>query len=395
MNRRPAKPHQFRFTKATIEAVPPPKSGLLTVHDLGQANLILLVTPNGAKTFYRYGRINGRPARVKIGRWPDITVEQARKACKSLSGKVADGIDPEAARKAARASQTLQEAFDAYMAQHVRPKRKERTCGEYARQFDAYLTKWRTRRLSEVTKDAVRTLHAKIGRDHGRTTANRVLALLRAVLNFADIAPNPAARIEKFREESRDRFLSADELGRLWTALDHERTDSTLRDYVKLSLWTGARQWNVCSAEWADFDLEAGIWKLRETKSGKPQNVYLCPEAVAMLRERKATTTSDYVFPGRYGKGHMYRPYKAWERLIERAGIENLRPHDLRRTLGSWQAAAGVSLHIVGKTLGHSTPQATQVYAQLELEPIKQAVDLATAAMRQAVGGKGADDGQA
>src|SRR5262245_15981587 len=95
----PRQPHSFRFSKATIEAVPPPAAGLLTVHDTATPNLILLVTPNGVKTFYRYGRVNGRPKRIKIGRFPDFTVEKARNKCKSLSGDVADGKDPQQERQ--------------------------------------------------------------------------------------------------------------------------------------------------------------------------------------------------------------------------------------------------------------------------------------------------------
>ena len=112
--------------------------------------------------------------------------------------------------------------------------------------------------------------------------------------------------------------------------------------------------------------------------------VVLCPEAVAILERRRQAIVNPYVFPGRGKTGHLMEPKLAWERLLARAGIADLRIHDLRRTLGSWQAAAGSSLQVIGKSLGHARPETTAIYARLQLEPVRQSVNAAAAAIAAA-----------
>jgi integrase len=137
--------------------------------------------------------------------------------------------------------------------------------------------------------------------------------------------------------------------------------------------------------QWAELDLDAGVWHIagENFKNGKPQTVHLPAETVAILRRRKDTTNGEYVFPGR-SSGHVSFIYKAWKRICKRANLQGVRPHDLRRTLGSWQAATGASLPIIGKTLGHLNQSTTTIYARLNIDPVRQAVDAAVAAMMQA-----------
>ena len=103
------------------------------------------------------------------------------------------------------------------------------------------------------------------------------------------------------------------------------------------------------------------------------------------MDSRKAGS-GEFVFPGEGVTKHIVEPKKAWATLLKAAGIENLRIHDLRRTLGSWQARTGASLPIIGKSLNHKTHQATAIYARLDLDPVRQSVNTATAAMMEAAG---------
>ena len=85
-----------------------------------------------------------------------------------------------------------------------------------------------------------------------------------------------------------------------------------------------------------------------------------------------------WVLPSLASKsGHLEEPKKAWRRLLTRAELENLRIHDLRRALGSWQAISGSSLQIIGKSLGHKSSKVTEIYARLNIDPIKLSVDRA------------------
>ena len=175
-----------------------------------------------------------------------------------------------------------------------------------------------------------------------------------------------------------------DELTPFFTALS-ESTNEIMRDFFLLALLTGARRANVSAMRWADIDLVAGVWRIAKTKNGTPQTVTLSPEAVTVLESRKAGG-GEFVFPGEGTTKHIVEPKKAWATLLKAAGIENLRIHDLRRTLGSWQARTGASLPIIGKSLNHKTHQATAIYARLDLDPVRQSVNTATAAMMEAAG---------
>jgi len=134
---------------------------------------------------------------------------------------------------------------------------------------------------------------------------------------------------------------------------------------------------------WKDIDFERSIWRIpgEVSKNGDPMQVPLIPEALEILRRRRAETSSVFVLPGEGRTGHYTTPTHAWETLLKRAKLEDLRIHDLRRSMGSWMTIGGTSLPIVGKALGHKTSQATSIYARLNLEPVRAAMEQAGAAM--------------
>ena len=168
-------------------------------------------------------------------------------------------------------------------------------------------------------------------------------------------------------------------------ALAAEEND-TMRDYFLLSLLTGARRSNVLAMEWTDINFERAEWRIKETKNGTPQVVTLSPEAMDVLRNRKPEEIVKFVFPGAGSTGHLTEPKKGWKRILTHAGISDLRIHDLRRTLGSWQAKTGASLAIIGKSLNHKNQNTTAIYARLDLDPVRDSVNTATNAMMVAAG---------
>jgi integrase len=123
--------------------------------------------------------------------------------------------------------------------------------------------------------------------------------------------------------------------------------------------------------------------------------VTLCPEAVEILKARQESTAGGFVFPGTGRNWSHGRTEEGVIRVMERAGIpygrneaNGVTLHDLRRTLGSWQARTGASLAIIGKSLNHKSQQATAIYARLDLDPVRASVNTATAAMLEAGGMK-------
>ena len=245
---------------------------------------------------------------------------------------------------------------------------------------------WRHRRLSDLTREHIAELHARVGRDSGHYTANRALALLRAMFNLARTwglcsGDNPATGIRAFREEKRDRFLRPDELSRALVAIDQE-PDWRWRAYFRLALLLGPRRQELLRAQWPELDFAARAWRLPTTKAGRPHLLPLPMPAVEILESLPSRGKSEWLFPSPTSRsGHLEEPKKAWQRIRERANTKDVRIHDLRRTLGSWLAASGYGLPMIGRVLNHSQPSATAVYARLDLEPVRQALEANAQAM--------------
>lgn len=373
----------FNFTKQGIAKLPWPARGTKTYRDTKEAGLSLYVTGTGVVTFFVRKRIDGRDQRIVIGRYPDMTIEQARKAAQILKGHIAAGRDPSAERNAVRQEQTLGAFFAEYLERHA--KLHNRTWRSHEREYSRYLAHWANRKLSAITQEELSKLHARLGRECGHYQANRVLARVSALYNKAIAwgwqGTNPAVGIQRFKERSRDRFVQADELPRLFAAIAAEPNETT-RDYIWLSILTGARRSNVVAMRWSEIDWHGRVWRIPATKSDEPQLVPLTDRTIEILAARQETAESPWVFPSETSRsGHLVEPKKCWRRILDRAGIDNLRLHDLRRTMGSYQAITGASLPVIGKALGHRSHRATEIYARLDLDPVRNAMDAATSIM--------------
>jgi integrase len=189
-----------------------------------------------------------------------------------------------------------------------------------------------------------------------------------------------------FPERSRDRFLGPAELKRFFAALKVEQ--EVHRDFYSLAILTDARRGNLETMRWADVDFVTSVWRIPETKAGVPVVVPLSDPAMAILRRRHAARKgTDWVFACDNKHGHVKNCREVWESIIATAKLSDLRPHDLRRTLGSWQAISGSSLPVIGKSLGHTSQRATMVYARLSNDAVRQSVERATDAILAAATG--------
>ncbi len=388
---------RFNFTKPALERLPMPEVGQrVTYHDTKAPGLTVRVTHTGAKSFCVQRRINGRVERITLGKFPTMTIEQARTETTKVMGTVAAGDNPAEVKRGKRQELTLGELLDEYMSRRAAFNKR----GDKPEAlFRIYLSHWANRKISTIRHEEVDRLHKKIGVEVGRkgsakqVTANNVLKLLHVMFNQAINVwriyqgDNPAHGIQKFAEKSRDRFLQVDELPRFFKALADEPND-TVRDFFLVSLLTGARKANALEMQWSQINFDRGEWRIPETKNGDPQTVTLAPEAVELLKNRMGQNDSTYVFPGDGKTGHLVEPKTAWKRILKRAGIAegDLRIHDLRRSLGSWQARTGASLSVIGKSLNHKNTSTTAIYARLDLDPVRQSVDTAVAAMFEAGG---------
>lgn len=436
---------KLKFTKTALLALSPPEAGKrLAVYDTEVPKLAMRITAAGSRTFYVVKRAGASIAWVKLGAFPEMTVEQARTEAQKILGEFARGANPATARRAIRQEPTFTEML-ADMLAHKKKRDgspiTERTKKDYLDTARLHMAAIANSKLSHITRSEVKAIHTKASRKSARQ-ADKAVAIISSVFNYAAdhehfSGTNPASRIQKNAVVARDRFAQAAELPYLFAAIG----ESSLSDFFLLSLLTGARRSNVQAMAWRELDLDARIWRIGMTKNGTPQNVTLSPEAAAALVVRKRTTgNSPFVFPGEGKTGHLVEPKKAWAAILLRASLRrlldyleslgkltaeerkqadkqiievpavvekryraisekleidpslydmtDLRIHDLRRTLGSWQAKTGASLAIIGKSLNHKTHQATAIYARLDLDPVRQSVETATQAMLEAAGVK-------
>ena len=325
---------KFNFTQRALDALPSPPTGGRAYHyDEKTPGLGIAVTGSGTKSFIHYRWIKGRgPERITLGRFPGMTVEQARREAAKINGHIAHGKNPADDIRARRGDWSLQQLFDDYLTHYA--KLHTKTWADAEANFRRYLAPFVSRKISELRAVEIQRWHAKLGEERGRYAANRAVELLRAVINWGlktrrvdrarlEGAENPAKDITPFQERSRERFLQADELPHFFQAVAHEPNDA-VRDYVLMSLLTGARKRNVLAMRWDEVDLQRATWRIPETKNGEALTVPLTLEAVSILRDRLQRRSNDYVFPGSGKTGYLQEPKKGWRRILRRAELYRL-----------------------------------------------------------------------
>lgn len=345
----------------------------------------LRIYPGGRKSFLLSYRVLGRKRLITLGTYGVLTVEQARANARAALAKVETGdADPLADRQRARQGETIEDLCSAYMERHGNAKR---SASEDRRRIDKHiLPAWGKRKAASITRADVARIHHRIGKT-ASYEANRVLSLLSKIFSLArvwgfvpDNQANPASDIDRFQEVKRDRWLTSEELPGLARAINEERNASA-RHALWLYLLTGCRKTELLKAMWADIDWQRGELRLPDTKAKRVHYVPLSAPALALLREIPRIEGCPYILPGRPPSNpdqphhHLVNISKPWARVRAAAGAEDVRLHDLRRTVGSWLAQAGNSLHLIGRVLNHTSTATTAIYARFGEDTVRAALE--------------------
>ncbi|KRQ03095.1 tyrosine-type recombinase/integrase [Bradyrhizobium manausense] len=385
------------------------------------------VTATGAQSWiveYRPGEGGRRVAkkRLVIGTPSTLSPEKAREAAEKLLAKVKLGADPAADRGAARKAETVDELIDSFIEKHLKPKRKAGTIrlstGYIKNHIRPAIGK---KKANAVTHSDVDRLHRKIGETHS-VTANRVVALIGTIYAFglkAKVLPkgteNPAAGIEHFDERQRQRYLTEEELQRLGDALREAETtglpqvvdeakkskharkpenrfvkiDQHAAAALRLLLFTGSRLREILDLRWKEYDAGRGLLFLPDSKTGQ-KTVVLSAPAIAILDALPRVGL--YVIAGESAGAKDETPRadlnRPWRAVRKRAGIEDVRIHDLRHSFASVGAGSDLGLPIIGRLLGHTQASTTQRYAHIAVHPAKRAADLIAGKIADAMNGK-------
>ena len=378
---------------------------------------------SGQKTYVVQFRRDGRSHRVKIGAHGPITPEQARTEAKRLLGRIVDGADPNAEKRERQAARTVSAIAEEFLRDHVDELRKPRTAAEYRRLIDLHTRPaLGSAIMREVKRADIAALRATM-----RSTpimANRVLAVFGSMWSYAakvgdvEADANPVRGIGRYRERSRERFLTTDELVRLGEALrvgetkgliyqvdetkakakhaakaDNRRVklDPFAVAAIRLLLLTGARLREILRAEWSQVDFERGVVFLPDSKTGK-KPVYLSAAAQAVLASLPRIEGNPHIVAGAKEGAPRADLARPWNAVRRAAGLEGVRIHDLRHSFASFGAGASLGLPIIGKLLGHAQAATTHRYAHLDVDPLRRAVNAIGTTIAAALDGKpGAD----
>jgi integrase len=327
---------------------------------------------SGKKAYVLSYRAEGRKRLLTLAPVTVLTLDEARKRAVGELGKISAGADPIVERTRQEKVEIFRELCARYIANHAKPRKK--TWQADQRRIDQHVPgTWKALPAAAVNKRMLKDRHAEIGAMYPYE-ANRFLSLMSKVFAFADIEPNPAKGIERFKEKSRKRFALAEEVKALTIAIDTEPSV-----YVRGALWlyllTGARKSELLERRRSELDERRRGFVLPDSKSGEEQFIPLTPPAMAIVKALPKMEGNPYVFPGRKHGQHLVNITKPWQRVKAKAGIEDLRLHDLRRTVGSWLAQGGVDLATIRDTLRHKSIATTLVYARLGADPGREALE--------------------
>lgn len=399
MKRKPS--CKLNFTKRALAALEVPNGAKrIIVFDSNTQGLGFVVFPSGVRSFFHRRFANGVAERTTIGRFENFSIEQARGKAAELNAKLAQwksagSEGPSPLANVERAQATFSDLLDAYIRDHVKlhannPKSAEQNLRWMAKK---YFHAWMGRRIDSIRIEDVLSRRNELGQKR-RYQANRIVQMVKALfswsagrkdgkVNFWPVA-NPARDIELYAEEKRRRFLQPDELANFNHELRRE-AHRDLHDFLVLTLATGARKSNVFAMRWTDISFERANWHIPVSKSGEGYDVALTPAAIKVIRRRRAETPDDaeFVFPSYGTSGHLTDLKKQWDKFRRRAGIPDVRIHDLRRTKGSYMAIGGVSLQQIGAVLGHRSLGSTEIYARLHQESLRQAIQEGDAVMKR------------
>lgn len=397
-----------KLTKRIVDAAH--RSGSrYTIFDTEVRGFGLRIFPSGVKSWiyeYRAGEGGRRAAkkRVTLGSVNRFTADQARREVEKLRARVNMGEDPQDQKAKRRQALTVAELAEQFLAQHVAAKRKEGTRVSY----EGVIKKWVLpalgfKKAKDITHADVARLH--FGMKHKPAQANRTVAIIGSMFTFAfrrglvEYDHNPARGIDKYKEEPKERFLSASELERLGAAIREAETvgvswqidvtkktkhlrkdkrETVIGNHaaaaIRLLIFTGARLREILHLKWEHVDFERGLLLLPDSKTGKKTIVLNAPALDVLSR---LTRVGTYVIAGESAGAEEEKPRadlkRPWAVVTRHAGLEGLRIHDLRHNFAAFGAGGGMGLPIIGKLLGHSQSQTTARYAHLDADPLRRA----------------------
>ncbi|ARB92852.1 site-specific integrase [Legionella longbeachae] len=341
------------------------------------------IFPTGEKSFFYIYTFQGRKRRMTLAKYSSCSLGEARKLHRAALVVLERGKDPAEERRkqkiVIRDAYTVNALIDEYIEKWAKPNKRSWKADESCLKRDIKPL-WGKRKANEITRREVIVLLDGIKERGAPVQANRVLACIRKMFNFAIerdlLTANPCSGVRPVtKENKRDRVLSEEEIKILWFALSHIHEVNQSHDLhmsletmlvLKLQLVTAQRKGELISAEWDEIDFASGWWTIPASKAKNKQahRVPLSSLAVELLNEVKVLSgNSRYLFPAKHKNAHITD--SSIDKAVKRSifeGIKPWTPHDLRRTAASHMTSIGILRLVVSKILNHSEQSITAVY---------------------------------
>lgn len=371
-----------KITKRLVEAAEPrDKDYIICDDDL--AGFAVRILPSGRRSYIAQYRIGNRYRRMSLGAHGVLTPEKARRQAFKVLAAVKDGEDPAGERSRARKACTVKELAKRFDEEHISVRLKPGTAREYRRNLRRFILPALGRlKVAEVTRADIAKFHHDLR--HIPYQANRNLEVISKMFVLAEMwgmrpdGSNPRLHIKKYPEEKRERYLSQEELTSLGSVLSEAEQIGVEDIYaisaIRLLIFTGCRLNEIMTLKWAEVDLENSCLRLSDSKTGA-RVVHLGPPALDLLANLKRQPNNPWVICGKIPGTYRKEIQKFWQRIRHRAGIDDVRIHDLRHSFASNAVSQGMSLPMIGKLLGHTQVQTTARYAHLAADPVKAAAD--------------------
>lgn len=368
-----------RINRRAIDAMQPPTSGQAWLYDTALPGFLVLCQASSRKSYMvRFKAPSGAWRKLTIALCSEMDTDTARAEARRLLEAARLGRDPADERRAAQEAPALADLQNRFMAEHA-AKLKPGSRRNYEILWRRHILPRMGERVkvAHLKRQDVQRLH-----DAMRATphnANRALEVLHKAMELAEVwgwreqGTNPAEHVAAFPEQHRQRTLTDSEMRRLWAVLDRIEAEGQpvpFTTVVRLLLLTGCRLGEWLGARWNWIDQERGLLRLPDSKTGA-RDVHLPAEAMAILGS--LPRTSVYVLPGEKG-GPIGGMQRAWRRMRKAAGLEDVRLHDLRHTVGSLGHRAGLNQRQIADLLGHRQMATTARYINSADEHKREAV---------------------
>jgi integrase len=349
--------------------------------DREQRGFMLEVRRSGGKTFYqRYTDERGRERQFKIGPSDVLSLSMARRKARTTAAEALVGSDPQERRAEMRTIPTFAELVRDRYLPHVKSYKRSWCTDETVLRVHI-LPVLGSQYVDLVRAEPIAALVERMReKGYASGTTNRVVIVLRHIFNLArkwrvpGVGENPTAGINIAPDVKRERFLSLEEAQRLIVSIEQDENQVAAKA-IMLLLLTGARRNEVTHARWDYLDWEKRTLLVPVAKSGKPRTIALNGAAITLLRSIPRLDFNPYILPSPVTGEPSPSLFFPWQRIRTRAGLPDLRLHDLRHSFASFLVNNGVSLYVVQGLLGHANTKYTQRYAHLTPDTLRDAAE--------------------